>query len=711
MSTGLFETELQFQRLLKLIKSPATTGIKLLSVSDFLYDLLNRSDQKKFLSYYLDLGPYILGLLLKKEKIFLSPKTIDKLIFINKKLSEITHFGKEASREKFFNAGVILNDYKNNIFKPEKEELASDSIAIVLIENCGEDAKTDCKYGLIQKFKLNSLIQKGKEKVNKIEFRNILDSNQSEIDKYLYDIISLAEQKCKNERLKTHNYHYIFYFDSHEFIYTGTSFGIGALCLAYNSILINEFNKYYYNFKSNCVFSGEIDRDGNLLKLNRKLLKIKLETVFFSGYKIFIIPEDNIVEAKEELGALQNNYPERKLDLIPISNYKSIFDNTNIVEKIKLSPTKKTLKFYKNFSKPINISMTIIFIVTVLSYLVFYLIPNLDENPVSYNYSNNRYITYNKYGLEIWRSEPLNPLNKSFYSENNEGQRCILTDVNEDGINELLYVVYDLENIQNSHTIFCSNEDIKNFPIILPIKELKYPNDPIHNYLYYIKNIFLLDCNGDNKKEILYIGRHTQYYPAVVGAVDFSGKHLGEFWNEGHPSLTKIIDINNDGRPYIFFCGCNNRDSLECAALIVIDPKYLQGASPYSDPISTNKPGFEKYYILFPKSVLLENTKKERNEVYELNINSDKTITCWTSEGNNVTDEAVLYDFDNEMNLIQINCNDQFKNSYEKLRNQKNDLPDLLSYLEDLGKKIRWWNGEAFVNYSAINKYYLEAKK
>jgi len=44
-------------------------------------------------------------------------------------------------------------------------------------------------------------------------------------------------------------------------------------------------------------------------------------------------------------------------------------------------------------------------------------------------------------------------------------------------------------------------------------------------------------------------------------------------------------------------------------------------------------------------------------------------------------------------------------------QNAFNNLPDIKSYCEQLAGKVRWWDGDKFVNYPAINRYYLEAKK
>jgi len=712
MPLGLFETEMQFIRLLKLINSTATTGRKLINTAKFLNNLLEQVGQEKYISYYIDLQPYLYNLIKNGQKFYLSPEIYDKLIFINKKLSELKQFSSESFQSKFSEIEDILKESEENLFKPVECELLTNSIPIVLIERCSNDTSNDEEYGLIQRFNLSSSVRSKNEKVNKVEFRNYHDSESTGINKYLDDIVTLAEDDCKNNKIDVHCYNLLFFFDSQEFIYSGKSFGVGAACLLYNSILINELYRYYYKFKNDCVFTGEIDREGNLIKLNRNILQTKLKTVFFSGYKKFIIPEDNIIEAKAELAELQKKFPERKLELIPINNFRGVFRNSDIVERFVLKFHQKLKANYDKYHKIFNTLLSVI----LFLFLIFFFknfVKYLDRNPVSYNLEDSKYVLYNKHGVKLWKSEELEIINKMYFeSPYGSSNRCILTDINSDGINELLYLNKSDIDIEKSQKIFCSNSEIINFPYKIPQRNLNYPNDPVTNSFMYLRGISLIDCDGDGKNDILYWALHTQTYPGLIGAIDYNGKEIAEFWNEGHPIIVRILDLNNDGKQKIFAGGCNNRDSIECAVLIVFDPEYISGSSPFSDPLSNGIPGKEEYYILFPKSVLFEQTTRERNDVYDINLNSNNTITCWTSEGQGVNDESLMYEFDKDMNLVSISCDDKFKHKYNiLLQNNKKNLPDLNAYLESLKNKVRWWDGTKFVASPSKNRSYTEVKE
>lgn len=702
MPLQLYDVETRFQHLRDVIKSPATIGYKLLSISKFLGELLNENNKAKYDSYFADIFPSFAELLLKNDFKNFSFEELNKFLFIYNSLRE---YEKREDKNKIPN---IISEAKNNLFNPVSEKLSESEIPLVVIDN--EDDNDRIKYGFIVNLNLSTEKRKDKNGIDYVKFLNLVDLKELEIIEHLNFIVKEAKKLC-GRATEVNKYNYIFYFDKKDYLYTGTSLGLAAMCLVLNSIYINSICEYYYKFKGDCVFSGAMTENGLLLKLDEESLRIKLKTVFYSGYNKFVIPEDNIKQAKAQLAELNKIHPDRKLELIPVNNFLSIFDNPKIVEKYKLTYREKITKIYDAYRKPVNISMAILFFAVVFSYLFFYLIPHLDKNPVYHNFIDNKYVIYNKYGVELWKSANLSLVNKSFY-ENYKGTRCILTDIDKDEINELIYLVYDENEIECNHTIFCSNNKLKNFPMILPLRELNYPNDPVHNFLIYLKQIYLLDCNNDGNLDILYTGLHYQFYPTILGAVNFDGEQISEFWNEGHSSLLKVIDINNTGKPDIFFCGCNNRDSLECAALIVFDPEYISGSSPYTDPLNTGKPGLEKYYILFPRTVLLEQTSRERNDVFDLRINSDKTISCWTLEGNNTSEETVSYDFDINMNLIQVSNNDAFKKQYNKLRTSiRKDLPEFPKYLNELKQKVRWWDGDKFVNYRAINRHYLEAVK
>lgn len=722
MKPKIFDVEVTCRNLKNKLNKTTSTQFKLLSLSDFLLKLSDTFEYEKCFSYFFEFRDIFYDLIRKREFGYLPPENIENLLRINQLFRDI--LSSECDEKNFSLAENILKDERRKILTILGEDNydsdsiynhspSADSLYIVLVEkNEFEDNLSDY-LGVIHHLNLSSSILEKSEKTDRVVFKNLVDLNETEIVEYLHHIANTTKDEISKLGIPQRNYSFTFFFEEKNFIYTGSSLGIGAIALAYNAILLRNEYPFYYCFSDNTVFTSEVDCKGNLLKLDNDVLQCKLKTVFYSPFKNFVIPEDNITEAKEYLTKLQAKYPNRNLNPIPLRNYESLFKNTDVTEKHNLTRIQKIRYFYIRHQNAV-ITFSLIVSIILITLIIFNIvIPKLDRNPIDYGYANNKYFTVNKHGIKIWESKELEYNNEmEFKTVQGKVERAILTDLDSDGTSEFVYLARSEKENEISRSVFCSNPEINNFPYTMPHRHLNYPNDPVEHFSIKLQGIFLLDCNKDGTNEIIYYGRHTQVFPGVIGVLDNTGKLISEFWNEGMPLYIRIMDFNEDGREEIFWGGCNNRnDSIECAALIIFDPEHIKGSSPYTDPFGTGAQGIEEYYIIFPRSVLLEISMKERNDIHFIVKNENKTFTAFTIEHEAEPGVGLMYVFDKDMKVIKVDAIDGFKKMYTKLREETiNNLPELNVYLKELQSKVRYWDGDKFVYYLAVNKHYLLAK-
>jgi hypothetical protein len=459
-----------------------------------------------------------------------------------------------------------------------------------------DDFNSSLSSGIIEKFKIEASQKQNDSTPDKITFGNITDIRDNEIQQQLNESAILAKVKCRNEGKKVHSYNFIFSFERNDCIYTGKSLGVGAAALAYNSILINELYNTFYKFKDDVVFTSEIDKDGNLLKLDEKSLRIKLRTIFFSPYKKFVIPEDNIIEAKKELAILNEKYPNRKLELIPIKNYEGVFKNLDNVEVCRLNIKQKIKANYRKYHNTVNWALSILSLLIILFFITIYLIPRLDMNPVNAGIENNRYVAYNKYGINIWESLYLNKEEM----DDNMLPKIIITDTDNDNKNEIIYLMKDFGQPKFSKTIFCRNSDniLKWKSAIVPIdsiygKEFCYDNTNL-------RTIHLIENETIQSKELIVTYTICDLFPFFISKLDCNGKEISNFYNPGHLVFSKLLDIDSDGKDEFIIGGFNN-DYNKSACLIIFDPDFIEGKAPsFRYPKGLGK-GLMKYYVLFPK--------------------------------------------------------------------------------------------------------------
>jgi hypothetical protein len=718
---SLFDVELKAQRLKENLVKPVSVQLKLKLLLRF-YNLFIEDDVKIYRSFYLQFQNDFYELILKNEFDYFTPEVIENLIHIAEKYSSLS--GNVVRPEVL----DILENAKKKIDTlllgktTIDNETKPNSVNIVLLESeynekdfCGRVERLNMEYDLKKTHAHSTSAKEG----SSIFIHNFIEDPHNQIHKEMKKILTHVENRVEETiKKKKVSLNVRIAFDNPVNYYRGTSFGVGACILIYNSFLQAQLNNTYYKFRNDCVMTGCVDDNGNLIKLDYPILVKKLRTVFYSNYKKFVLPEENFSEAYEELSKLNEKYPLRKLKLIPLRNFKDVFNNLEIVEIKELKIREKIIANYRRYHAIAN-SILSVLIIAILSILTInFIIPELDSNPVYTDLKNNRYVAYNKYGNVVWKSLILSKEEiKIFENKYDVLRRILLSDLDEDGNNEILLTVSDGSNKSLNKTLFCYNSDgsIK-WETVIPQKDSLYGNDFCSNDIS-ILNMCILKNNG--KKEIAITYCICSLFPCYVAKINSSGEIKTELYNPGtlHQLFNYDIDDNGDEE---LVCGGINNDFEKSGALIVFDSDYIQGCAPgYRFPKNVSK-GLMKYYLLFPKTDVGRFTNHGSRFVSSVEMHGNqivitlKEIDSFTDANNHIHFQFyhTIYTLDKSFNVLHVETSSEFDVKYQQLVEEGKLKPvkDWKKYKEQLKSKVQWWDGDKFVNYSTMNKYYLQAK-
>ena len=461
-------------------------------------------------------------------------------------------------------------------------------------------------------------------------------------------------------------------------------------------------SEYYYKFWSDAVFSGEIDESGNLLPIESGSLKTKLETIFYSPFSKFILPHDNFNEAERELEKLNSKYPKRKLQLIPIKNYEDAFKNLDIIEKYKLRLKDKIIANYKKYHVSVNWILSIAALIVIAFFIVNYLIPVLDRNPVRYSYTNDQIFAYNKYDREVWASERFESINSSSYK--NFDRRIILYDITEDENNEIVYLKRSLNDHKTIRSIFITDLLQQNWIYTAPEKYLLYKDSLEIDNLLFDGLI-----NNEAEKSFIYYGRLNNNFAYTIGKIDYKGNLISEYWHSGWLLSVELFDIDSDGINELIAGGCNNK--YNCAALAIFNSNLISGQSPETNPLRNNSLGSDKYYILLPKTFMNIAFDKQRNDVKEIKQMQNNILCVVVEEGNDTIPAEIFYYLDSKMNLLNIDIADSYVSQCRRIFGEGSiERIKTTTFSDSLKNSILYWNGNHFVNYPTVNKHYSTVK-
>ncbi len=711
---ALFEVELVSQWLRQQLQKPVSHHFKILSIFRFFSLFQDIEDKSKYISYYLQFKDDILSLILKDQFEYCTLEEIDALKSIADYIISFSPSINQHEKEKLIDTLEsarkrilsILND--EPAVNVEANSVDAFSINQVLIEN---DCNAKINSGIIEKLSIDIHKNEIQEIPDSITFENNYDDNGTDLPVHLKKIMLLAKNEAEKISNQNKTYKFTLSFAKKDSLYSGTSMGLGAAALVYNSILRDHLHKIYYRFRNNVVVGSAIDEQGNLIALEAEPLKLKLKTVFYSSYKKFVIPEENIIEARKFLKELKDKYPNRKLELIPVKHYLTLFKNLDIVEVCRLKLREKVKAHYNQYHIIANSFLSLIILVILSILIINVLIPSLDHNPVYAKYERGRYIAYNKYDKQVWESSELTndelPVEVPL-------QRIVITDLENDNQNEILLLRRDRTNPIFQKTLFCYNSDnsLKWKTVIVP-KDSLFGADICYDQID-LRNIMIVENKSTNKKEIIIDYVLCDLYPWFLIKLDNAGKEISSLYNSGHSIFDRVMDIDNDGKEDVVIGGQNN-DFNHSGFLMVLDPKFIEGNAPgYRFPRGFGK-GLMKYYILFPKIFLNKFSDQQSSFIQRVNKFKDKFTTDLNETIGNSGDNSwyrTVFNFDFHFNFLHLQTSTEFDAFYKSFidKGKIQPIKDWKVYEDSLRKEIKFWDGDKFVNHPVMNKYYLLAK-
>lgn len=299
--------------------------------------------------------------------------------------------------------------------KTEFEKLNSNSdsnINALLIEqsNLPDLSDEERLFGnvLSLKCQLSKPVKKHKPQVT---FENITNLDEHTIEYVLKDIrlaaikgIEFLKTKTINRRAlnkngnrskiykKICNFDVSLKFENIKSVYEGESFGLAASVL----IICNYFSFtnsiIRYKINNSAAFTGIVNREGDVIPVNPKSIKAKVTAAFFSWIKYCVIPKENYYDALNVVNDLKSQYPNKKFELIPVSNVSEVFDSPEVIIKEKLS----NKQFVKNFINRHKIPVSVLFAIFI--FLLSFFLANKflprDIKPISPLDITSNYLIY-----------------------------------------------------------------------------------------------------------------------------------------------------------------------------------------------------------------------------------------------------------------------------------------------------------------------------
>ncbi len=543
------------------------------------------------------------------------------------------------------------------------------------------------------------------ESQNLVRFSNLPAFSKEEIYLSATDAMEAADFSInKHFRLTLPPCTLIFSFSEKNFRYSGESLGLPLALIAIAQKLLSAESRYHLSFSREAAFTGKIDLTGEIKPIEAEGLGLKIRAAFYSGIKYLVIPASNLKEARGVLFNLLSRHPWRKLELIPARTLEDVLNDSRITLK-KIDSYARYLFRKKKFTMRKWFLGLLAAGLVISSFILINRNPSYHfwkiRHPVVLELHNGNLFARNQERQLLWVYRPSKPIVAESLQQKFE-------DLDGDGNPEILVSGNYKSDEKLRSEIFCFNKKGEVQWSFRPGKRIQTLTDEFSNH--FIINRFEVAAFNQNspEKKVLIIANHTTWYPTQITLLNSRGEILGEYWQAGRLGRDTLVieDLDGDGWKEIILAGTNN--DFQSACLLVLDPRAIIGCSPSSgNPEFQFKdlpPGKQEYYLLLPRTTI-NKVMGIRNYVTLVEISrEDRTIDVTTSEYSSEMDCGMKYSFDFNLNPLLSRPADSLIEKTKELVISGLVPPHALTELRSLKDIIRYWDGEALVNYPVRNK-------
>ncbi len=569
---------------------------------------------------------------------------------------------------------------------------SNNTVWIPLVEKSQGNGVQRLFSATIQPLKVEVELRRKDAAQDLVFFNNHPMANNELIYHQALDAIAVARKHLKSYgRRNTPYFRVMFGFPDTEYFYTGDSFGLGMSLAVLAQMEKITIQRVQHTILNNAVVTGGLDANGLVRPISDESLPAKIMAFNYSPFQIFVHPAQNSLVANHTFGDVGL---EQVYDLFPVQNISDVVKNETIVQQETIS-IKEWSKAHIRKNQVLRYTAAILLLVGFAVASWFF---SRDLNPVRVEVNHNVLTAINSHNKQLWTHEILPAQYMKEYEANlNERLiKTVISDINNDGLNEILYSPITLANDYASRLNCLDSHGSVSW--VSDLGDSVRFGETVYNRPFEI-NTLIVTRGQDESPLIVAIFNHYPWFPSKIALISKEGKILGTYYHGGSLDNAEMMDVSGDGVEDLVFCGTNNesRDGI----LGALNLSNISGHSPqqidhyrYMGSAEAN----HIFYLRFPKGDWIDLEHKSKNfAIHHIEKAGDRNFNVTVL--NKKMNYNAIYQFDTNMNYHGASFGDSMLDTYLTLHNRGLYQDYTREFVREKLDAIKSWDGVKWVDF------------
>lgn len=367
-------------------------------------------------------------------------------------------------------------------------------------------------------------------------------------------------------------------------VYRGQSATLGMTILLAAAMASSSEAARVWQLVPDLAASGVVRADGRVAGVEPESIPAKVEAVFFSSARRFLVPSEQAALFHGSLQRLFERYPQHQLEVVPVASVLDVIKAPGILQPIDTPRRIRAIRFVRRHAAPIAVACVLALAGSAAAVIV----SSEAGGPAARIRLDGDALQVLDRADRVLDRIPVTPATAQKIDWNvHSGFRpgmALLADADQDSLPELFWAddLRPAASMIYRKNLVTGRTDSRALQLDTPFTS----DDQVGSLQFVPLDLLVRDFDADGRMDLAVSARHDRQYPHLVVLLDAvtlayrvdAEGNPQRFVHAGHLFGMESVDSDGDGIEELYLAGTNN--AFRTAVAMKLDPRSLFGRGP-----------------------------------------------------------------------------------------------------------------------------------